>query len=240
MAYASSSVEMHLNDEPEVNACRICMEACEEKSPCLCSAFVHATCLSMWAREKQSLSCEICKGAYDEPIRSLLSNEIRQDQERARFHMHQVIRAVGTDEPNTRPRAVEIDAPVTQRARYLHCVLWLLGFSCLLGVVLYLAVFSDLGGWKTDTAADWISISWKVLALSIPAYILLRLCWTYYTRWRDERIANAGLGTSGQRARIATPTQSPGPSYQSRQDGRSAIPGFTPFGSIAINMPQRS
>ena len=72
-------VMVEVSEDPRnENLCRICMEACGEKSPCSCSGssgYVHITCLSRWAREKLKHSsnvCEICKATYSEPTLSIL------------------------------------------------------------------------------------------------------------------------------------------------------------------------
>ena len=74
-------VMVEVSEEPRnenENLCRICMEACDDKSPCSCSGssgYVHISCLSRWAREKlkySSSACEICKSPYSEPTLSIL------------------------------------------------------------------------------------------------------------------------------------------------------------------------
>jgi hypothetical protein len=239
------------SDPADGNICRICLAAASEKSPCSCSGssgYVHASCLTQWAVEKRCMVCEICKSPYKEPFRSTIEaqiNLLRREEGAPSGQVEgvwslSVIRAIGSPrEPEDRGAVnfVESQAQAV-RARWLHCVLWLLGFSCLLGVVLYLAVFSDIQGWHPSSATDWISLSWKIIALLIPTCILLRVAWSYYVRWREERRSRASIQTDRPASRGRPTSPPPEASSQDPLGGLvSSVPtSFTPFGSVVITV----
>ena len=48
-------------EEPE---CYICMEQCENKSPCNCERFVHEKCLVNWCQRSENDRCMVCLEKY--------------------------------------------------------------------------------------------------------------------------------------------------------------------------------
>lgn len=51
------------------NECYICMEPCQNKSPCVCATHVHPRCLKAYLETSRHTHCTICLGAYPLPVR---------------------------------------------------------------------------------------------------------------------------------------------------------------------------
>jgi hypothetical protein len=189
---AATHNEPHDDDDDKAE-CRICLETDAVSAlvrPCACSgtlSYAHLKCLKLWARERGSLTCEICKTPY----RQELVPELEAEALAGRATQGLIIRRfdpggarTGQGIPIRDGIPVPVDGPPRPDRPYRHFFVRMMLVGALLGAVVMVLLF--LGMYAGDAA--WAGILLRVIAFGIPFFIVLKAmqaCWNL-RRLRNE------------------------------------------------------